>query len=124
MIPLYQVKTGPNPDQSSKPVEKLFFAAARAAFAGADDLGQLDAVELAPDIGEPVADIAAQHEGIVRGIVMDALVGDEFEERDGGDLDLLERHFVEFRDGELGRILDAVEIGVVGRLVPLEEARV
>jgi len=59
-------------------------------FGGSDDVGQLDAVVLAPDIGEPVPDIAAQHERIVGGLVMDALVGDEFEERDGGDLDLLE----------------------------------
>src|SRR6516164_8250804 len=103
---------------------KLFFAAANGWFAGADDVGQLDAVVLAPDIGEPVPDIASQYERIVGGLVMDALVGDEFEEGDGGDLDLFEGHFVEFRDGQLGRILDAVEIGVVGRMVPLEEARI
>jgi len=48
-------------------------------------------------------------------------LADEFEERHRGDLDLLIGHFVELGDGELGGILDAVEIGIVGRLVPLEE---
>ena len=117
--PLYQENFSPNPAPSRR-LRDLFFTTAHAGL-GADEIGQLDAVELAPDIGEPVPDIAAQHEGIIRGLVVLALVGDEFEERHRGDLDLLIGHFVELGDDEVGGVLDAVKVGVVGRLVPLEE---
>ena len=61
---------------------QLFFARdARHRFARTDEIGQLDAVEFTPDVGQPVADIAAQHERVVRRLVIESLVGDEFEER-------------------------------------------
>src|SRR4051812_27519187 len=69
---------------------------------GADDVGQLDAVILAPHVGKPVPHVAAQHKGIVLGLVLLALVGDEFQEWHRGDLDLLIGHFVKLRDGEFG----------------------
>src|ERR1700733_5748519 len=45
------------------PAAQLFFAAALVRFGRFDDVGQFDAVKLAPDICEPVPDISAQHEG-------------------------------------------------------------
>ena len=45
--------------------------------ARADEIGQLDAVVLGPDIAEPVPHIAAQHEGIGGGLSALLLVGDE-----------------------------------------------
>src|ERR1700753_668925 len=53
---------------------RLFFAQSRAGPV-ADQIGELDAIELAPDIGQPVPHIAAQHERVVLGLVVDALVG-------------------------------------------------
>ena len=103
---------------------QLFFAHACARFAGPDQIGELDAVEFGPDIAQPMPDIAAQHERIVRGLVARTLVGDKFEERNRGDFDLLIGHLIELGNRELGGVLDAMEIGVVGRLVPFEKAGV
>src|SRR3982075_1479992 len=88
---------------------QLFFAGARARFAEADQVSQLDTVEFAPDMGEPMADIAAQDERIVRGLVVDTFVGYKFQERHGGDFDLLEGHLVELGDRKVRSVLDAVE---------------
>src|SRR5262245_39692093 len=45
----------------------------------ADEVGELDAVVLGPHVAEPVADIAAQHERVVRVLAVRSLVGDEGE---------------------------------------------
>ena len=82
---------------------------------------QLDAVELGPDVAEPVPDIAAQHERIVGGLAVGRLVGDERDIGHRCDFDLLAGHLVELRDGDVVGVLDLVEVGVVGRRVPLEE---
>ena len=98
--------------------------AARRPFAGRSrrhHVDQLDAVELGPHIAEPVPDIAAQHERIVGGLAVARLVGDERDVGHRRELDLLARHLVELRDGDVVGVLDLVEIGVVGRRVPLEE---
>src|ERR1700722_13150499 len=57
--------------------------------AHSDNVVELDAVVLAPDVAEPVADITAQHERVVRGVAFQVLVGDEGEEGHRGKLDLL-----------------------------------
>src|SRR5450631_2385044 len=61
---------------------------------------------------------------MVCGLVIYVFVGDEFEEWHGGDFDLLISQFVEFGDAELAGVLDALEIGIVGRPIPFEEASV
>lgn len=45
---------------------------------GAGQVGQVDAIIFAPDIREPVPNIAAQHEGVVRGILVPTLIGYKF----------------------------------------------
>src|SRR5579864_6682903 len=91
-------------------------AARRRRAGGGDDVVELDAVVFAPDIAEPVPDIAAQHERIVGGIALLVLVGDEGEERNRGELDLLVGHLIEFRDGDLDGVLEPLEVGRVRRL--------
>ena len=44
--------------------------------------------------------------------------------RHAGEIDLFARHLVELGDRDLDRILDRVEVGRVGLLVPLEIMRV
>ena len=77
---------------------------------GGDDVVELDAVVLAPDVAEPVPDVTAQHKGIVRRLALRAFVGDEGEERNRGELHLFERHLVELGDSDRDRIL-LLEIG-------------
>ncbi len=48
-----------------------------------DDVVELDAVVLAPDIAEPVPDIAAQNERIVGRVAIRVFVGDEAKEGNG-----------------------------------------
>src|SRR6202035_3756613 len=74
------IRRNRRPIQPGGPRCRNYFSPPRApGLAGPDQVGELDAVEFALEIGQPVADIAAQHERIGRGLVMDALVGDEFE---------------------------------------------
>ena len=44
---------------------------------GRHDVQQLDAIELGPDVAEPVPHVAAQHERIVFRLALRAFVGDE-----------------------------------------------
>src|SRR5207237_10911959 len=66
---LYQVKCAC--DKVPSFTETLFFPGRprRRRLRRSDDVGQLDAIVLAPDVGEPMPDIAAQHEGVVGGLV-------------------------------------------------------
>src|SRR5689334_13052538 len=52
----------------------------RASLFSRGEFRQLHPVVFAPDIAQPVADIAAQHEGIIRGLAAPILVGDKGEE--------------------------------------------
>ena len=85
---------------------------------------QVDAIKFAPDICQPVPDIAAQHEGVVRGFIVPSLICDEVYEWDGCDFHLFIGHLIKLRYGQLSRMFDAVKIGTISRLVPLEELSV
>jgi hypothetical protein len=58
-----------------------------------------------------VADIAAQNEGVIGRLALQALVGDEGKERDRGQFHLLVGHLVELGDGDLDGVLELLEIG-------------
>jgi len=96
----------PGIEDARRAKHSLFYASMRCSrelrwviWAGrADDIGQSDAVIFAPDMREPVADIAAQDERIIRGLVRRASAGDEFEKGDRGDIDLFIGHFVQLGD--------------------------
>src|SRR5207237_1448754 len=76
------------------------------------------------DIAEPMADIAAKHEGIGSRLRILLLIGHEGSKGNGGKIDLFARHLVELRDRELYRVLDFLEVGRVGLLVPFKVMRV
>src|SRR6266852_400761 len=85
---------------------------------------QADAVVFAPDVAEPMTDIAPKHERIRGGVSTLLLVGDEACERNRGKLHLLGRHLNKLRDLDLDRLMHPLEVGRVGCLVPFEEIRV
>src|SRR4029077_13206401 len=59
-----------------------------------DQIGQLDAIVFAPDVAQPVPNIAAQHEGVVRRLPLGVLVGDEGHEGLARHFHLLAGHLV------------------------------
>src|SRR5262249_54147044 len=88
------------------------------------DVGETDAVILSPDGLQPVTDITPKNERIRGSIPTLLLVGDEGREWNGGQIHLFGRHFRKLRYRDLHCVRYPIEIGLVGRFVPVEEMRV